>query len=84
MFRNEPPQKTGAHNGSLGPQGGQCASEDLAIWVGAIYDLYLKHKTLANRLNPSSEKYSEKNIRKVDFILKKGFISQEIYDRVTR
>lgn len=77
-------RKTGAKNGILGPQGGQCASEDLAVWVAAVYDRYLQDQTLAERLNPSSPQYSPKNIKKMDFILKKGFISQDVYDRVTR
>jgi hypothetical protein len=76
--------KTGTQNGILGPQGGQCAPEDLAIWVGAVYERYLEHKTLAERLKPGGKKYSEKNIRKMDFILKKGFITQKIYDAVSR
>ncbi len=76
--------KTGVENAFLGMQGGQCASEDLAIWVGAVYDRYLKGKTLADRLNPASPKYSSKSIKKMDFILNKGFITQAIYDKVTR
>ena len=77
-------QKNAAKNGILGPQGGQCASEDLAIWVGTVYECYLKHKTLAERLQPAGKLYSEKNLRKMDFILQKGFITQEIYDAVQR
>jgi len=77
-------RKTSVGNAFLSPQGGQCASEDLAIWVGTVYDIYLKGKTLADRLNPSSPNYSKKNIQKMDFILKKGFISRKIYDKVTR
>ncbi len=77
-------QKSSAKNGILGAQGGQCASEDLAIWVATVYDRYLKGKTLGERLNPSSSKYSPKNIQKMDFILRKGFISQDVYGRVTR
>ena len=76
-------QKTSVKNAFLGPQGGQCASEDLAIWVGAVYDTYLKGGTLADRLDPASPKYSPKNIRKMDFILNKGFISRAVYDKVT-
>jgi hypothetical protein len=76
-------KKTSIQNAILGVQGGQCASEDLAIWVGTVYDYYLNHKTFADRLDPKSPKYSPKNIKKLDFILKKGFISQEIYDQVT-
>jgi len=77
-------QKTSAKNGFLGAQGGQCASEDLAIWVGTAYDNYLTGKTFADRLNPSSPKYGPKNQQKLDFILKKGFISQEVYDKLMR
>ena len=77
-------RKTSVQNGFLAPQGGQCASEDLAIWVGAVYERYLQHKTLADKLDPGSPKYSPKNSQKMDFILKKGFISQKIYDSVTR
>lgn len=76
--------KTSVQNGILGAQGGQCAFEDLAIWVGTVYDLYLKNKTLADRLDPSSPTYSKKNIQKLNFLLKKGFISREIYDKITR
>ncbi len=77
-------QKNAAKNGILGAQGGQCASEDLAIWVGTVYDRYLKHETLADRLNPGGKLYSEKNARKMEFILQRGFITQEIYDAVQR
>lgn len=77
-------QKNAARNGILGAQGGQCASEDLAIWVSTVYDRYLKNETLSERLSPAGKFYSEKNARKMDFILQKGFISQEVYDRVTR
>ena len=76
-------QKTSTKNGFLGAQGGQCASEDLAIWVGAAYDNYLAGKTFADRLSPSIPKYGPKNQKKLDFILKMGFISQEVYDKLT-
>jgi hypothetical protein len=77
-------QKNKDKNGFLGAQGGQCASEDLAIWVGAAYDYYLKGKTFSDRLNLSSPRYSPKSQKKLDFILRKGFISQEVYDQLTR
>jgi len=76
-------EKTKIANAFLAGQGGQCPSEDLAIWVGAAYDYYLKNKTFYDMLDPSSLKYSEKNRKKLDFILSKGFISREIYDRLT-
>ncbi len=77
-------KKTSVKNGFLGAQGGQCASEDLAIWVGTVYDSYLKGKTLTDKLTPGSPGYGPKNLAKMDFILKKGFISQQTYDKVTR
>lgn len=77
-------RKTGVENAFLAPQGGQCASEDMAIWVGTVYDYYLKGQSFADKLRPGNLGYSSKNIRKLDFILKKGFIRQDVYDRVTR
>lgn len=77
-------EKTKIANGFLAGQGGQCPSEDLAIWVGAAYDYYLKNRTFSDMLDPSSAKYSEKNRKKLDFILSKGFISKEAYDKVTK
>lgn len=76
-------EKTKVSNAFLAGQGGQCPSEDLAIWVSTAYDYYLKNKSLFDMLDPSSAKYSEKNKRKLDFILRKGFISQGIYDKIT-
>jgi len=76
-------QKTHVQNGILAAQGGQCASEDLAIWVGAVYDYYLKNKTFTDMMNPSSPKYSDKTRKKLDFLLQKGFFSQVVYDKVT-
>jgi hypothetical protein len=70
-------------NAILSVQGGQCPSEDLAIWVGAVYDYYLSHKTFAELLTPGREYYSPKNKQKLDFLLAKGFFSREIYDAVT-
>jgi|GEM_PF-2155588 len=71
-------------NAFLGVQGGQCPSEDLAIWTAAVYDHYLKNKTFADRLNPSGAQYNEKSGKKLDFLLKKGFIGREVYDKISR
>jgi hypothetical protein len=77
-------EKTKVANGILGAQGGQCAFEDLAIWVGAAYDDYLKGKTFADKLDPKSPLYSKRNKQKLDFLLKKGFISRQIYDQISK
>lgn len=69
-------------NAFLGAQGGQCASEDLAIWVGTAYDYYLRGKTFKDRLDPASPSCSPKSRIKLEFILKKGFISQKVYDKL--
>jgi hypothetical protein len=70
-------------NAFLAGQGGQCAFEDLAIWVGAVYEHYIKHTTFSDMLDPANAHYNAKVRRKLDFLLKKGFFSQEIYDKVT-
>jgi hypothetical protein len=67
----------------LTPQGGQCSFEDLAIWVGAAYDYYLKNESMVKLLTPGGPKYSPKNKQKLDFLLRKGFIRQEVYDKLT-
>ncbi|MCK5027599.1 MAG: peptidoglycan-binding protein [Candidatus Pacebacteria bacterium] len=71
-------------DGFLTAYGSTMADEDLAEWVGTTYDLYYSGETFSDVLNPSSSKYSEKNKRKIDFLLEKGFINQEIYDAVTQ
>lgn len=76
-------RKTHVKNGFLGPQGGQCPSEDLAIWVGTVYERYLGKKTMADLLEPSSPSYSEKARPKLDFLLKNGFISGTVFDAMT-
>ena len=76
-------QKTKVGNAFLQPQGGQCPSEDLAIWTAAVYDFYLKGRSFADMLNLSSPKYSPKNKQKLDFLLNKGFFSREMYNKVT-
>jgi hypothetical protein len=58
--------------------------EDLAEWVGITYDLYLKNKTFSDLLNPVSSMYNEKNIKKINFLLDKNFISKENYNAVTK
>jgi hypothetical protein len=75
--------KTKAEHAFLAPQGGQCASEDLAIWVGAVYDSYLKNKPLPELFDAAGAGYNEKSKRKMDFLLQKGFVSKEMYDKVT-
>ena len=74
--------KTKTENAFLAPQGGQCASEDLAIWVGAVYDSYLKNKKLAELFDSSGGKYNEKSKKKMDFLLRKGFVSEAVYNKV--
>jgi hypothetical protein len=76
-------QKSKTANGFLAEQGGQCPSEDLAIWVGAAYENYLKKTTFATMLDPKSPQYSPKSRTKLDFILRKGFINKNLYDQVT-
>ncbi|MBF0489795.1 MAG: hypothetical protein HQL15_04150 [Candidatus Omnitrophica bacterium] len=69
--------------GFLAPQGGECPFEDLAIWTGAAYDYYLKNQSMIDMLTPGNPKYSVKNKQKLDFLLQKGFISQNIYNKVS-
>jgi hypothetical protein len=76
-------EKTKSKNAFLAGQGGQCPSEDLAIWVAAAYDYYLKSRSFSDMMDPSSPKYTDKAKKKLDFIFKKGFISQEIFNKIT-
>lgn len=75
-------QKTHVQNGILAAQGGQCAPEDLAIWVGAVYDSYIKGRRMTDLLDPKRPKYSDKNRRKLDFLYANGFFTQKVYDAV--
>lgn len=76
-------EETKQKNGFLAGQGGQCPSEDLAIWAGAAYDYYLKNKSFSEMLDTSSPQYSDKTRKKLDFLLRKGFINGKIYDKIT-
>ena len=58
--------------------------EDLAEWVGITYDLYVKNETFSDLLKPGTDLYDIKNKKKIDFLLKKEFINQKIYDAVTK
>ncbi|MDD5772621.1 MAG: hypothetical protein PHX78_04050 [bacterium] len=75
-------RETHVKNAFLGGQGGECPPEDLAEWVGAVYEYYIKNKTFKDFLDPSGSLYSDKNQKKLDFLLSKGFYSKEIYDKV--
>lgn len=70
-------------NGFLTAYGSTMPDEDLAEWVGITYDLYLKGETFSALLEPSSTKYDERNRKKIDFLVEKGFIGRDIYDAVT-
>lgn len=69
-------------NDFLTQRGAQSPSEDLADWVGEVYECYIKHKTLADKLNPAKWQYSPKIKKKIDFLLEKGFFSENIYKQV--
>lgn len=70
-------------NGFLSAYGSSMPDEDLAVWVGTAYALYIKNETFSDLLNKSSPMYDITYQKKIDFLLKKGFISQEIYNAVT-
>ena len=80
----EEPKNFEIKNGILTLHSSRIPDEDLAEWVGITLDLYAKGETFSDLLRPGSKLYDEKNKRKIDFLLEKGFISQEIYDAITR
>ncbi|MBI2638686.1 hypothetical protein HYW83_03795 [Candidatus Peregrinibacteria bacterium] len=71
-------------DGFLSAYGSTMPDEDLAEWVGFTIDMYRKGATFSSLLNKKSKKYSPKYQKKLDFLLAKGFISQTIYDNVTK
>jgi hypothetical protein len=75
--------KNNEKNAFLAGQAGQCAFEDLAVWVGEVYYRYLNKKTFSDMLDSSSPHYNAKVRRKLDFLLQKGFFSRDVYDKVT-
>lgn len=77
-------EKTKVQNAFLSAQGGQCTFEDLATWTGTAYEYYLKGKTLHDYLDPKGPKYCPKNKKKLDFLLEKGFLSQKVYNQLTK
>jgi len=71
-------------SGFLTAYGSTMADEDLAEWVGITYHLYYINETFGDLLTEGSSIYDIKYQQKIDFLLAKGFISQEIYDAVTQ
>ncbi|MDP3970104.1 MAG: LamG-like jellyroll fold domain-containing protein [bacterium] len=71
-------------DGFLTAHGSTMPDEDLAEWAGIVMDMYQKDSTFAVYLNPAKPKYSNKFQQKIDFLLEKKFITQKIYDAVTR
>lgn len=79
----EEPQKPALRDGFLTQYGWTMPDEDLAEWVGITYDLLVKGEGFSDLLRQDSRLYDPLYKQKIDFLLRKGFITTATYEGVT-